>query len=635
MYEIATYGTFTFDLHRITVDETVLYGSNGIDQVGVDYRLDLSGIISAPNEVAFKAAIQQAECQLNTPRQAFSSSWSQTQAGHYTTLISLTPEADIAWGPKPQGIKIREIIGGRSALISFSLIAKQKKCFDSGCNEVGVPLWVLSVSRRFDFSVDENGYTTRTVSGKILVDAQSQAAANGNKPADWYRNFAVFGCPQWYRRIHQQWTQNEDGTEVDYSYTDKEQEWVFPRPVSSGHATWRVTTSAFGALANFVLAGSFCGTTGCTKADILQQISLLAANRFPPDNAPIVYNNTECMYEEDIYGENRVTFQLSGSSAAGSVGTDWTAGGTQPVFKTFGIAPPGNDDAGVGGANQGSSQPIGTYGGDGANTTSGVIAPALAPYDACNPPSGLPSGGPGIPGSSTQVGITGSPNTNIPSGQVPTQVTPGDSPSPASVTPQNQAISAAHKANPFISYYEEISYEFDNKMAIFYPKVVGAKPVVQQTSNPALRIIQSGYSCQWGTSAQAIATANQSAFGSNLLVAPPVFSGAVLKYSSINPGSPTPVGVNGANGGTTAVNQYKTSWRYVMEISTPVSSVAALAYPICPQRGTQEAIPGPFTQTSAGASSVNQFGSLVGGPSGPAGLLVAGNGGGGVPGFGG
>lgn len=542
-----TYGNFTFDYNRMKVGEKTLYGQNGIDQIGIEYTFHIEGIISATNVADFEAAMQAATCQLHTPRLRFTATWSDPAP---TVLFDIIPDADIGWGPKPQGLDINVIMAARSALFSWTLVARTKVCFDENCNEVQPANRspVLSISRRYDHAVDENGLTTRTVSGKILIHAAS--IRDRNRQADFFRNLSVFAVPKWFNRTAESFQANEDGTEVDFSYTDREKMWTLPQPVSSGHATWRVTTSMFGSMASFMLAGKFTATTGNTKAELLHQISLLAANRFPKPGGAISYASTEKMVEEDIY-ENSVTFQISAEGACGdttSFGAE-PANWTQPVYATFGVQPIGSD---------GRAQAIGVYGGDG-NVTSGVIANTPTPFDACNPPFTISSGG--SPGSPKAIGVT-SPGT-ITSGTTP-GTTGVDPEPPGTIVPINLGISTAHAQAPYISYYEEISYEIDNHISIFYPKKRGAKPIKQQTQNPSMKIVQCGYARRYGQSSKQAPDFPD-----------PIFPEAIILRPSLTPAVPESVG----NGGW---NVYKINWRYVMEYPDVVTDEALddLTFPL-------------------------------------------------------
>lgn len=572
MYEQCTYGTFTFDYHRMKVNQKTLYGVNGIDQIGIEYTFHIEGILSAPDETTFQTVLRTATCQLNTPRLPFTSQWSQNSGGPYTKYWDIDPAKDTGWGPKPQNLDINVIIGGRSALFTWTLITRTKQCFGENCEVTDLSLNspILSISRRYDHAVDENGLTTRTVSGKILIHAES--IRTQNRQADFYRNLSVFAVPKYFRRISENFNANEDGTEVDFSYSDKEALWTLPRPVSSGQATWRVTTRLFGNMASYMLSGKFTATTADTKADLLRQVSLLAANRFPPQGNGLTYTSTERMIEEEIY-DNSIRFQISaegpcGDLPTGAGGVGGSASGQwnmQTVYNTFGIAPPGSDSA----ATQGISQAIGVYGGDG-NVTSGVIANTPAPYDACDPPF-IPSNG-GSPGSPRQFGVTN--NGTITSGQVP--IIPGAQDSPVgTITPQNLNISTDHASAPFVEYYEEILYSLDNHIVIFYPKVLGENPVKQQTANPSMKIVQCGYACRRGQSSRDAPE-----------LPDPVFPDAIILRSDPCPAVPVAVGNNGWN-------QYKIQWRYVMELPYFIDTedLSDLVYPIDVRRPSTTAEP--------------------------------------------
>ncbi len=140
MYEQCTYGTFTFDYHRMTVNEKTLYAANGMDQIGIEYTFRINGVLSATNDSDFQTLLRTANCILHAPRLSFRSKWSSVSAtGPWTDYFFLDAADDIGWGPKPQELDINTIIGGRSALFTWTLVARVKQCFNESCDAFARP----------------------------------------------------------------------------------------------------------------------------------------------------------------------------------------------------------------------------------------------------------------------------------------------------------------------------------------------------------------------------------------------------------------------------------------------------------------------------------------------------------------
>jgi hypothetical protein len=108
-------------------------------------------------------------------------------------------------------------------------------------------------------------------------------------------------------------------------------------------------------------------------------------------------------------------------------------------------------------------------------------------------------------------------------------------------------VSADHRDAPYIAYHEQVSFEINNRIAVFAPKKKGASAVQQQTGIPTLTIIQAGYAVRDG--------------GRDSPPKPPrpfYGSSATLKVCFVSPASEEPLAVQGQQRRTV-------SWRYVAE----------------------------------------------------------------------
>ncbi|MCU1656001.1 MAG: hypothetical protein JWO57_657 [Pseudonocardiales bacterium] len=542
-----TYGGFTFDFNRMTVDQQPRYGDNGIDQTGIAYTFNVEGFLTAATTTAFLDILTKIQCYLNKPRLAFAVRWGETTAAD--TWFSVDPSGDdIAWGPLPGEFKMQEIFAGRAIRYSWSLKVELKRCWDNSCSPFQRPSDVLSISRKYEHQVGPDGLTARTVSGRLEVTANSVQAG---KTADYYRYLCMLPVPAYFQRdAGLSFSTSADGRFMDFSYSETEKNWTLPAPITSGSARFRVAISQMGARADYTLSGTFNAPVSVSKSQILDQILQLLQNRFPLNDA-VGLVPTERSLEEDIYGSNSITFSFSAWSAAGA-GADPLS--PQAVYATFGNRPPNSN---------GAAQGVGAYGGDGQNVTSGVVAGAPAPYDSCVPPgtNGTQPGQPGLGPTVTIPVITANNGQNNTGG-------PGGNTTDISVV--NTGISDDHKAAPYVAYYEELSFEIDNGYAVFYPKVAGAAPVVQRTREPKVMIIQCGYAQRDALTAL-----------DGPVMPPPFYDNtkAILHRASPNTSTPVPVGAS-------PYNRYKISWNYLMEWKLPLINTAdiGIAYPDDPRR---------------------------------------------------
>lgn len=458
-----TYGTFSAKFARLNVAEDTLFDDAGVSQIGVKYTFNFSGWITGKTLADFQVALNGAQCQLHQPRLPLVISWSD--GGPTTTLYTFTSATDINFGPLPGTLNIQKFDGGLAALYNWSVSATSKTCYGTLCSPGGAPNQILSITRRWSYSINESGLTRRTVSGKLVTTAQGG-------PADNWRSQCVPTCPTTFKRESYNFENSENGRELTFSVVDQEVFNTLPIPVSSGRADFSVRTTS-GLQSTLSLSGRFEATAAGTKADIYDQICILAAAKVPKGGAggfiPFMTNRT---ITEDVYG-NSVSFNFEWS-APNPAGVDILA---KNSGWPWGESPPNST---------GISQQIGVYGSDGTNGSSGVFTPPTPVNDAC-------AGAPPPPANSSAPGnTTGNPGYGT---NNPTQT-----PDPA-VTTAPSVISPSHATNMWLEYHEIYSYEMDQGVVFFPSKVAGVPPLRQQVRNPMMTVIQSGWQTQYAQSA--------------------------------------------------------------------------------------------------------------------------------------
>lgn len=529
-----TYGDFSFGYHNMSVTQRPRVSDNEIDQTGIIYEFKIRGWLTAKTTAAFADLVTQTQCQLAKFRQTMLVKWSD-DGSNYNTLYSFAPTDDVHWGPIPGALNIQEIVAGRAAMFEWSVTVVSKQCFSGACGIITRPSEILTISRSYQFDVDPNGLTRRTISGRLEVTSKS--VQNG-RPADYYRSNVTPGIPGGYNRDGEHFTQSPNGRFLDFSIIDQERVWTLPQPVTTGRATWSVSLpNAMVLIAIYRLSGSFTAPATVSKDAIINQILQLATNRFPPAAQITRFLTKEL--SEDVYG-NTVNFSFT---ATGPIGATGKPGDPPTGNSTFGGKPP----------NSGASQPIGAYGGDG-NTSSGVSGGTPSIYDSCNGNPGQPTYSP-IPSGSPTPGTTGAPST----------------PPGTYTNPGTQYVDQAHLDAAYTVYKETISYEVNNGWKLFYPKTVGVAPLKQRISNPRLFIIQAGYAKRWGNDAT-----------QGPVVPKPIYSDnqAVLHTKSIAPSNPTPDTSSNRN-------EYGIEWIYKMEW-TGSSQDASSIQPTYPRDGRRD-----------------------------------------------
>jgi hypothetical protein len=116
-------------------------------------------------------------------------------------------------GPIVKGVKVLRVIGDTSAVVSFTV-----ETYLNSCDK-----FVLSNRWGVHTSVDDCGYTTRTVRGRAII--RSDFANLYDLTADDFRQFLFVPADAPLRRVSVDVDLSEDGNTLDYTVVDKEVSW--------------------------------------------------------------------------------------------------------------------------------------------------------------------------------------------------------------------------------------------------------------------------------------------------------------------------------------------------------------------------------------------------------------------------
>lgn len=545
-----TYGAITFPFNTLEVNQTPIFASDGIQLEGTRYVFNIRGWIYDDSPAALDIKIYSLRTALVKRAQQFTVTW--TEGATDTKPYDFAP-ADVAnWGPIPGELSIRRFAGGLSAQYSWSVEIMAKECDTGTCNvtkgiTAPAATAVLSLVSKWDHTVDLDGLTTRTLSGKLTVSA---ASVKAGFTADGYRWYVYPGIPKSFQVQSQQFSCSENGRELTFSVVMQEQCFTKPRPITGGDASFSIRLANYGLMANFSLSGYFTASRMTPKAKILEVIQQLLMNKLGEyinsTTNPAIFENRE-LTNSEMYGRNRIDFSFTGTFAIGGTGFGDEAfynGLKQSLVGN----PPTNIDA--------VAQNAFPYGGASQGEGSGVIAAEpLYNHDACNPnlATSTPSPGSGNPPPSSDT---------LPPPYVENYPEPG-----------NTIASPYHLKAPYIAYHEEIHYELDNGVEVFIPKVAGEDPVVQQSRPPCMTIIQAGYSVRYAKAREDITTGIPDPIGDA--------TNRIMLQSSVVLSNPDPV----CDG---TASRFTAHWRYVMKVIKPYvtdeTDGVEFEYPLDPRR---------------------------------------------------
>ena len=127
-----------------------------------------------------------------------------------TTDFNQVLFSDCRGGPIPKHCRITEILGDKSALFSYSI-----ETWVSTCDN-----YILSNRWSSSCSVDAEGYTTRTTTG--LAITRKDYIDFAMVTIDVWRSYLFVPVSDGLQRVGIQVNQNEDGTELRYTVTDRQ-----------------------------------------------------------------------------------------------------------------------------------------------------------------------------------------------------------------------------------------------------------------------------------------------------------------------------------------------------------------------------------------------------------------------------
>lgn len=145
-----------------------------------------------------------------------------------------TSNRDVAWGPKVQFLKMRNVGAGCVVLVWVIDVAI-KRCLSGSIS--GILGRIKEYTYNVSWSIKPNGCTVRTVSGHLEIyhGRELGTGTTFSRTADDYRDFVTVEQPQFFvRRQPQEYTLSENKQRLSFKVVDEEQESdnAFPTGVS-------------------------------------------------------------------------------------------------------------------------------------------------------------------------------------------------------------------------------------------------------------------------------------------------------------------------------------------------------------------------------------------------------------------
>lgn len=176
--------------------------------------------------------------------------------GNDIDFLTASPATDISGGPHPTFLTIRELHGGRSAVVTWT-IQTEKHVKDDAVNAVGA--W-LDFVYTINTTLNTNFYATRTISGILRLSA----CHNQTKyhTADAFRmtverNIAPVPASGIWQRVSREYRLSEDQRILAFTIVDTQLYTALPFGITSGDLTLTVSTDKFAGRGRYSIRGWF------------------------------------------------------------------------------------------------------------------------------------------------------------------------------------------------------------------------------------------------------------------------------------------------------------------------------------------------------------------------------------------
>lgn len=210
----------------------------------------IRALIAVANSPALKAAMEHYRTVLSISGGVFTADYGNDQ-----DFLEAKPSTDITGGPHPTFLDIRELHGGKSAIVTWTL-QTEKHVKDDAVNAVGAWLdFVYTIST----SLNSNFYATRTISGILrLSSCHSQTRY---RSADAFRqtverNIAPVPTTGVWQRVSREFRLSEDQKILAFTIVDSQLYTLLPYGITSGDMSLTTIAEKYGH-GRYILRGWF------------------------------------------------------------------------------------------------------------------------------------------------------------------------------------------------------------------------------------------------------------------------------------------------------------------------------------------------------------------------------------------
>jgi hypothetical protein len=218
-------------LHQSSMTGTPVYDEPGHVVKWVQWAIEVTGWIS--NTAGTGGEMEVLRARLTKP----ACELKYTDKGFGTFHVNGTSKVlDADWGPKPRLISWMPLGGAQGCRVVWRVETCIPECPDTADYDGIAAIWY-----GMDFEIDQDGYTTRTVSGGLeIAQTRPQPArltARVMHNADEYRDRIRPDVPKGFQRVSQRFNLSPSKNKLTYNFVDKE----IPSPLPKSCTTFELT----------------------------------------------------------------------------------------------------------------------------------------------------------------------------------------------------------------------------------------------------------------------------------------------------------------------------------------------------------------------------------------------------------
>ncbi len=266
---------------RITTAAEVQYDQKSNQQLRqVKHTVTCSGEIS-PAILPAELGETNAGQVLARIRSALTSPRKQLQVFIGDFLYLNSPAAgnavDVANGPFPRHVDVQQITGSNLITVNIVIETSLYECYDGSPGTPGtdafLPAWTTHTFSE-QMSIDENWFTTRRRTGMLTV------RADANLSPDNFRDVVIPPIPRGFRRVSSDYTIQEDGLAMSYTYVDKEVYKEPPAGITRFEGERMSESDEKGCIFKQTIRVKLWGNKQTSKAKLLAVAGFLIFNQF-------------------------------------------------------------------------------------------------------------------------------------------------------------------------------------------------------------------------------------------------------------------------------------------------------------------------------------------------------------------